>query len=162
MVFFMTDARKDQQNDGCAQDFDHLWRMCAKILWQMDARKGGRITRMHATYMTDACNPLNLHWRAYDLARVVVECLPFSSHLQASINRYSLSNESNSNSKMNQSESMCKSFSRSLPVDVSTEAPQQCPGNLNATAKREYLLNTLCNLSEVLMHDALVTPNETV
>jgi len=97
----------------------------------MDARKGGRITRMHATYMTDACNPLNLHWRAYDLARVVVECLPFSSHLQASINRYSLSNESNSNSKMNQSESMCKSFSRSLPVDVSTEAPQQCPGNLN-------------------------------
>ena len=36
-----------------------FWRMRATILWGAAARKGGSITRMRTTYMTDACNPLN-------------------------------------------------------------------------------------------------------
>jgi len=32
--------------------------MGVTVLWWTDSRKGGRITRMRATYMTDACNPL--------------------------------------------------------------------------------------------------------
>ena len=50
---------KFSYNNGCAQGFGLFWRMRATVLWRTDAHKGGRTTRMRATYMTDACNPLN-------------------------------------------------------------------------------------------------------
>jgi len=55
----MTDARKGQSSDGCAQGFDLFWRMRATMLLGSVARKGGHIIRMRATYMTDACKPFN-------------------------------------------------------------------------------------------------------
>ena len=58
--FLMTDARKGLLSDRYAQELDLFWRMRATVFWGPDARKGRRITRMRATYMTDACNPFKL------------------------------------------------------------------------------------------------------
>jgi len=55
----MMDARKGQLSDGCVQVFDLFWRMHATVPSGTDVHKGGRITQMRATHMTDVCNLLN-------------------------------------------------------------------------------------------------------
>jgi len=56
IFFLVTDAHKGLAFfDGCAQRFFEE-RVRAR---GTGVRKNGRITRMRATYMTDACNPID-------------------------------------------------------------------------------------------------------